>query len=247
MPSSFDNEYAPSRRTVPPLRARSTRPSANPIPPPPHREFYNESALQRITRKLKREPLIPLGCVLTVAALANAYRAMRRGDHNQVQRMFRARILAQGFTLVAVVAGGMYLGRERRQERDVWKVDQARKDEEKRQKWIRELEARDDEDRAVQAVMERRKKAAADRQAAAATTAAGADGGTGEAARPGNATEKGVQGSSSVMAALGTMLGGKKPEPGSEAVVSSPDASPDGEKAMPGLGKKPEEPSAARK
>ena len=163
--------------------------------------------------------------MLTVAALANAYRAMRRGDHNQVQRMFRARVLAQGFTLVAVVVGGMYLGRERHQEREVWKVEQARKDEEKRQKWIRELEARDDEDRAVQAVMERRKRAAAERQAAA-SAAADTKEAPGEAARPGNATDKGVQGSSSVLTALGTMFGGKKPDSNSEATVSSPDTKP---------------------
>ncbi|KAF3762153.1 hypothetical protein M406DRAFT_357354 [Cryphonectria parasitica EP155] len=131
-------------------------------------EFYNESGLQKVLRRMKQEPLVPLGCLLTVAAFTNAYRAMRKGDHHQVQRMFRARVLAQGFTVAAMVAGGLYFGAERHKERETWKQQQEEKAEEKRQKWIRELEARDEEEKDLRAMLERRKekKKAADANAA---------------------------------------------------------------------------------
>lgn len=121
-------------------------------------EFYNESGLQKVLGRMKREPLVPLGCLLTVAAFTNAYRAMRRGDHHQVQRMFRARVAAQAFTVVAMVAGGLYFGAERAQEREAWKAEQADKDEEKRQRWIRELEARDDEEKSLRAMIDRKRE-----------------------------------------------------------------------------------------
>ncbi len=93
-----------------------------------------------------------------MAAFVNAWRATRRGDHNQAQRMFQARVLAQGFTVVVMCVGGIYLATERRQERELWKIQQRQQEEEKRQKWIRELEARDEEDRAVRELMNRRRK-----------------------------------------------------------------------------------------
>ncbi|KAK2596821.1 hypothetical protein N8I77_009881 [Diaporthe amygdali] len=121
-------------------------------------EFYNESGLQKVLGRMKREPLVPIGCLLTVAAFTNAYRAMRKGDHNQVQRMFRARVIAQGFTVAAMVAGGLYFGAERHKEREQWKMQEQEKADEKRQKWIRELEARDDEEKELKAMMNKRRE-----------------------------------------------------------------------------------------
>lgn len=83
---------------------------------------------------------------------------MRKGDHNQVQRMFRARVIAQGFTVAAMVAGGLYFGAERHKEREHWKMQEQEKAEEKRQKWIRELEARDDEEKELKAMMNKRRE-----------------------------------------------------------------------------------------
>lgn len=93
---------------------------------------------------------------------------MRKGDHKQVQRMFRARVAAQGFTVVAMVAGGLYFGAERNKEREAWKLEQDQKAEEKRQRWIRELESRDEEEKELKARLEKRKekKKAADADAA---------------------------------------------------------------------------------
>jgi hypothetical protein len=61
--------------------------------------------------------------------------------------MFRARIYAQFFTLLAVVAGGMYYKTERKQRREFEKKVEERKTQEKRDAWLRELEARDKEDK----------------------------------------------------------------------------------------------------
>jgi hypothetical protein len=121
-------------------------------------DFYNERPLQKVVRKLKEEPLVPIGCLLTVAAFTNAYLAMRKGDHARVQTFFRARVAAQGFTVLAMVAGGFYYQADRHRQKELWKLKREREAEEKRQKWIRELEIRDEEDRAVKALMEKRRR-----------------------------------------------------------------------------------------
>ena len=137
------------------------------------RDFYNESGFQKVLRRLKEEPLVPIGCVLTVMAFTNAWRASRRGDHHKVQRMFRARVAAQGFTVLAMVAGGMYYAEDRNKQKELRKLKQTHEAEEKRQKWIKELEARDEEDKALQAMLEKKRKRAAER---AANTESGTDG-----------------------------------------------------------------------
>ena len=91
---------------------------------------------------------------------------MRRGDHNKVQRMFRARVAAQGFTVLAMVAGGMYYAEDRNKQKELWKLKQQQEAEEKRQKWIKELEARDEEEKALKAALDKRRKRAAERNAA---------------------------------------------------------------------------------
>lgn len=72
---------------------------------------------------------------------------MRAGDSAEMNRMFRARIYAQAFTLVALVAGGMYFKTERQQRREFEQAVEERKAQEKRDAWLRELEIRDKEDR----------------------------------------------------------------------------------------------------
>merc|ERR1712000_364865 len=84
-------------------------------------DFYEENRWQKFSRRLKEEPLIPLGCALTCWALYNASRSIRAGDSNRTNRMFRARIYAQGFTLLAMIGGSMYwqTDRQKRKEYDV--------------------------------------------------------------------------------------------------------------------------------
>lgn len=108
------------------------------------------------------------GCAATSYALFRAYRSGKAKDSIEMNRMFRARIYAQFFTLVAVVAGGMYYRTDRKQRREFEKKVEERKAQEKRDAWLRELEAREREDKGWR---ERNDAAAA---AAAASTPAAA-------------------------------------------------------------------------
>lgn len=111
-------------------------------------------------------------------ALYNAWRAMRRGDHHGVQRAFRARIGAQAFTVCAIVAGGAYYGADREKRKELIKLEAQGRAEERHQKWLRELEVRDEEDKALQDHLKRRKqrvqaKKAEDREKAGEAPASG--------------------------------------------------------------------------
>ena len=112
------------------------------------REFFEERRLGKLWRRLKEEPLIPLGCLATCYALYQATKSMRRGDHRQTNKMFRARVYAQGFTLVALVAGSIFYQDERLRRKRFDEAVEEKKAAEKRDRWLKELEARDIEDRA---------------------------------------------------------------------------------------------------
>lgn len=71
--------------------------------------------------------------------------------------MFRARVAAQGFTVFAMVAGGMYYNKDREATKELRKLKEAKDNEEKRLKWIRELEVRDEEEKAMKAMFRDRK------------------------------------------------------------------------------------------
>jgi hypothetical protein len=70
--------------------------------------------------------------------------------------MFRARLYAQGFTLVAMIAGSMYWKSDRQKRKEFDAVVKERKAKEKNELWIKELEARDEEERAIRAERERK-------------------------------------------------------------------------------------------
>lgn len=61
--------------------------------------------------------------------------------------MFRYRIYGQAFTLVAMLAGSFYYNSDRILRHEFEKVKTAQKAKEKNEAWIRELEARDREDK----------------------------------------------------------------------------------------------------
>ncbi|GKT64994.1 mitochondrial hypoxia responsive domain-containing protein [Colletotrichum tofieldiae] len=139
-------------------------------------EFYDERVLHKAFRKLREEPLIPLGCGLTVFAFVSAWRAIRRGDSAQANKMFRARVAAQGFTVFAMVAGSMYYNKDRERTAELRKIKEAKDAEEKRQRWIRELEARDDEEKALKAMLQDRRAKLEAKNSGAAGGEAPADG-----------------------------------------------------------------------
>ncbi len=92
------------------------------------------------------------GCLATCMALYGATKSIRSGDHQRANRMFRARIFAQGFTLLALVAGSMYWKKDREKRKEFDGLVAERKAKEKSEAWIRELEARDREEKELEAL-----------------------------------------------------------------------------------------------
>jgi hypothetical protein len=98
-----------------------------------------------------------MGCLLTVFALVGATRAMRSNDHARANIMFRRRIYAQAFTIAAIVVGSSYWQKDREKRKEFDAVEKERLRIEKREKWLAELEARDEEDRDFKEYMGRRR------------------------------------------------------------------------------------------
>ncbi|KAL4878419.1 hypoxia induced protein conserved region-domain-containing protein [Aspergillus karnatakaensis] len=110
-------------------------------------QFEEETPLQKFRRRFTEEPWVPVGCAATCYALYRAYRSMKAGDSVEMNRMFRWRIYAQAFTLITVVAGGVYYKAERTQRREFEQALELKRGQEKRDAWLRELEIRDKEDK----------------------------------------------------------------------------------------------------
>lgn len=68
-----------------------------------------ESGAQKFWNKMKREPLVPLGALLTCGALGYATVQMRRGNQKHFQSALRWRIVFQTVTVIAAVAGLYYV------------------------------------------------------------------------------------------------------------------------------------------
>ncbi|KAL9599168.1 MAG: hypothetical protein Q9219_004035 [cf. Caloplaca sp. 3 TL-2023] len=110
-------------------------------------EFYEESWPRRLGRRMKEEPLIPIGIGATSWALFNASRSIRQGDSYRAQRMFRMRLYCQAFTIVAMIGGSLYYNKDRLLRKQYYDLMQEKKKQDKRDAWIRELEVRDKEEK----------------------------------------------------------------------------------------------------
>ncbi|KAI9725477.1 MAG: Respiratory supercomplex factor 1, mitochondrial [Chrysothrix sp. TS-e1954] len=118
-------------------------------------DFYDEGRFKKFMRHLKEEPLIPVGLGLTCYALWGAFRSIRKGNKTDTNFYFRARVYAQSGTLVCIVAGSLYYKEDRAKRKEYQGLLSEKKAKEKRDAWIRELEARDKDD---QGERERRRK-----------------------------------------------------------------------------------------
>lgn len=111
-------------------------------------DFYNEDRPSKIFRRLREEPLIPLGCGLTVWAIVGATRSMRQGNHKATNMYFRRRLYAQAFTIAVLVAGNVYWQKDRAKRKEYEKLVEERKRMDRRERWLKELEMRDEEEKA---------------------------------------------------------------------------------------------------
>ncbi|NXD39412.1 HIG2A protein, partial [Copsychus sechellarum] len=76
-----------------------------PLEPYPLPTFHEEGFTEKFLRKTRENPLVPLGCLCTVGILAYGLICFKKGNTRRSQLMMRARVIAQGFTLAALLGG----------------------------------------------------------------------------------------------------------------------------------------------
>ena len=71
------------------------------------KEIVPETTWERTVRKFQKEPLVPIGCLVTDLVLGNGLRAFKAGNTNTSQQMMRWRVIAQGATVIAIISGAL--------------------------------------------------------------------------------------------------------------------------------------------
>ncbi|XP_020034526.1 HIG1 domain family member 2A, mitochondrial [Castor canadensis] len=64
-----------------------------------------EGFKEKFIRKTRENPMVPIGCLGTAAALTYGLYCFHRGHSQRSQLMMRTRIAAQGFTVAAILLG----------------------------------------------------------------------------------------------------------------------------------------------
>ncbi|XP_002740038.1 HIG1 domain family member 2A, mitochondrial-like [Saccoglossus kowalevskii] len=67
--------------------------------------YHQEGFKEKLTRKVKENPFIPIGMLATTTALTWGLVQFRKGNTRNSQMMMRMRIGAQGFTVIALIMG----------------------------------------------------------------------------------------------------------------------------------------------
>lgn len=65
----------------------------------------DETTQEKLIRKIRENPFVPIGCTATVGALVYGLYNFYHGRSQMSQYMMRARVLAQGFTFIAILVG----------------------------------------------------------------------------------------------------------------------------------------------
>jgi hypothetical protein len=150
----------PAPETAPEEELATPSSFSGPVPSSMNDDFFEESRAQKLFRKIRQEPLIPLGCLATCYALLQASKSIRAGNPTRTNKMFRARIYAQGFTLAAIVAGSFFYKDERMKRKNFEEKVEEKKGLEKKERWLRELEMRDIEEREWREKIEKKSREA---------------------------------------------------------------------------------------
>ncbi|KAM3964952.1 HIG1 domain family member 2A, mitochondrial [Aphomia sociella] len=66
-----------------------------------------ETTKEKFIRKITENPFVPIGCLATTGALSYGLWSFKTGKTKVSQQMMRLRIVAQGFTIAALVVGVM--------------------------------------------------------------------------------------------------------------------------------------------
>ncbi|ODQ63959.1 altered inheritance of mitochondria protein 31, mitochondrial, partial [Nadsonia fulvescens var. elongata DSM 6958] len=103
--------------------------------------------IERVVEHCKEEPLVPAGVFLTCGALVMSARAVRSGNRQMANKMFKYRVGFQGFTVLSLVIGGWYYDKEKKEKKTQDQLD-FEKAKIRERLWIEELERRDAESNA---------------------------------------------------------------------------------------------------
>jgi len=88
------------------------KPQKGEEPPPLYKpEMIEPKKRLTLLQRCYKEPWVPVGCLTTVGVLSVGFGAFIGGNKVLAQYMMRARVAAQGATVVAMVisAGGLFL------------------------------------------------------------------------------------------------------------------------------------------
>ncbi|CAK9794558.1 HIG1 domain family member 2A, mitochondrial [Anthophora plagiata] len=77
-----------------------------------HKDIKIETLGEKLVRKTKENPLVPIGTTATVAALSYGLWSFYQGNSQMSQYMMRARVGAQAFTIFSMVAGFVILSQK---------------------------------------------------------------------------------------------------------------------------------------
>ncbi|PBC25961.1 HIG1 domain family member 2A, mitochondrial [Apis cerana] len=75
-------------------------------------EYKFETLREKMMRKVKQNPIIPLGILATTSALCYGIYSFYVGNTKMSQFMMRTRVGAQSFTILAIIGGWIILGRK---------------------------------------------------------------------------------------------------------------------------------------
>lgn len=99
--------------------------------------------IDKCIQNCKEQPFVPLGTLATCVAVTLAAKNLRVGNRDLAQKWFRWRVGFQGFTIAALVVGGLLYGKdsmEKKKTHDELALEKAKLRE---RLWIEELERRD--------------------------------------------------------------------------------------------------------
>ncbi len=69
-----------------------------------------ETSSEKLKRKLREDPFVPIGVIGTIAFLGAGFRAFQRGQAGKSQLMMRGRLLAQVLIVFMTWCSGFYVG-----------------------------------------------------------------------------------------------------------------------------------------
>jgi hypothetical protein len=78
-----------------------------------------ETSMEKLKRKFKEEPFVPVGCLVTAGVLGGGLRSFAKAADSRTQQKFmRARVFAQGATVLAVAVGS-FIALQKKQQKPV--------------------------------------------------------------------------------------------------------------------------------